>query len=265
VPADHYARSGPRWALGAELVYRPIVAELVATSPHRLTGHTVLDAGAGTGAATAALRRRGARILAIDLSRAMLAWQAADRPACAVADIRSLPLRAHCVDDAVAAFVLNHLADPAAGFAELARVTRPGGAILAAVFGTGSHSEARDRIDAAAAAAGWTVPAWYLAMKTAAVPILGTAPAMAAAGRAAGLARVHAEQRAVDVGITRPRLLVRYRLGHPAFASWLDAIGPERAAAFAAQAERAVGDAMEPYRPSVVFLRATRPGRPCQP
>jgi hypothetical protein len=25
--ADHYARSGRRWALGAELVYRPIAAE----------------------------------------------------------------------------------------------------------------------------------------------------------------------------------------------------------------------------------------------
>ncbi len=96
MPADHYARSGPRWALGAELVYRPIAAELVATSPHRLTGRTVLDAGAGTGAATAALRRRGARILAIDLSPAMLAWQAAARPPCAVADIRSLPLPANC-------------------------------------------------------------------------------------------------------------------------------------------------------------------------
>ncbi len=103
-------------------------------------------------------------------------------------------------------------------------------------------------------------------MKTTAVPILGTAAAMATAARAAGLAQVHAEQRAVDVGITEPRQLVRYRLGHPAFASWLDAIGPERAAAFAAKAEHAVGDAMEPYRPSVVFLRAvTRPGRPGQP
>lgn len=263
MPADHYARSGPRWALGAELVYRPIAAELVATSPHRLTGRTVLDAGAGTGAATAALRRHGARILAMDLSPAMLAWQAADRPPCAVADIHSLPLGADCVDDSVAAFVLNHLAGPAAGFAELARVTRPGGAILAAVFGNDSHSEARDRIDAAAAAAGWTVPTWYVEMKTAAAPILGTATAMATAARAAGLAQVRAEERPVDVGITKPRQLVRYRLGHPVFAAWLDAIGPECTAAFAAKAEHAVGDAMEPYQPSVVFLRAvTTPGRP---
>ena len=49
--ADHYALSGRRWALGAELVYGPIAADLVAMSPHSLTGRTVLDAGAGTGAA----------------------------------------------------------------------------------------------------------------------------------------------------------------------------------------------------------------------
>ncbi len=256
MPADHYARSGPRWALGAELVYRPIATELVATSPHRLTGRTVLDAGAGTGAATAALRCRGARILAIDLSHAMLAWQASARPPCAVADLRSLPLPANSIDDSVAAFVLNHVTDPATGLAELARVTRPGGAILAVVFASDSRSEARDLIDAAAAAAGWTAPLWYLEMKTTAVPILGTAAAMATAARAADLTHVHADERAIDVGITEPHQLVRYRLGHPAFAIWLDAIGPERAAAFAAEAEHAVGTAMRPYQPAVVFLSA---------
>ena len=254
--ADHYAASGPRWALGAELVYRPIAAALVANSPHRLAGRTVLDAGAGTGAASAALRRCGATVLALDLSPAMLAWQAASRPPSAVADIRALPLPARSVDDAVAAFVLNHLADPAAGLAELARATRPGGAILAAVFAADSRSPARDRIDAAAGAAGWAPPAWYRALKATAAAVLGTAEAMAAAARAAGLAHIHAEQRAVDVGVTQPAQLVRYRLGHPAFTAWLDAIGPARASAFAADAERAIGDAMPPYRPSVVFLRA---------
>jgi SAM-dependent methyltransferase len=247
-------------------VYGPIAAALVATSPHRLSGHTVLDAGAGTGAASAALRRCAAQVLAMDLSPAMLAWQAARRPPCAVADVRKLPLSAGSVDDAVAAFVLNHLLDPQDGLAELARVTRPGGAILAAVFANESRSAARDRIDATAGAVGWHAPAWYREMKATAAPILGTADAMAAAARAAGLADVHAEERQVDVGITEPGQLVRYRLGHPTFAAWLDAIGPERAADVAAEAERAVGNAMVPYRPSVVFLRALASRRqPPQP
>ena len=256
VPLDHYAASGPRWALGAELVYRPIAAALVATSPHRLSGRTALDAGAGTGAASAALRRCAANVLALDLSPAMLAWQAPARPPCAVADIRALPLAACSVDDAVAAFVLNHLADPVAGLAELARVTRPGGAILAAVFASDSRSTVRDRVDAAARAAGWQPPGWYQEMKATAAPILGTPHAMATAARAAGITDVHAEERLVDVGMTEPAQLVRYRLGNAAFAAWLDAIGPERAAMVAAQAEIAVGASMDPYRPRVVFLRA---------
>jgi ubiquinone/menaquinone biosynthesis C-methylase UbiE len=259
MPADHYARSGERWALGGELVYGPIAAELVGTSPHPLASRIVLDAGAGTGAASAALRRRRARPLAVDLSAGMLTWHAASRPPCAVADVRALPLATGSVDDAVAAFVLNHLTDPDAGLAELARVTRPGGAVLASVFGNDSRSDARDRIDEAAAAAGWQVPDWYRQMKTAAAPILGTAAAMAAAARAAGLGAVEAEERQLDVGVTQPDQLVRYRLGHPVFADWLDLIGPQRSQAFAARAEEAVGKAMPPFRPSVVFLRALVP------
>jgi SAM-dependent methyltransferase len=261
VAADHYARSGERWARGAELVYGPIAAELVACSPHPLTGRVVLDAGAGTGAASAALRRRRARTVAVDLSAGMLTWHAASRPPCAVADVRALPLGTGSVDDAVAAFVLNHLTDPVAGLAELARVTRPGGAVLAAVFGNNSHSDARDRIDAAALAAGWQVPDWYRRLKTAAAPLLGTAPAMAAAARTAHLTAISAEERHIDVGLTQPRQLVRYRLSHPAFAPWLDAMGPHSAQVFAAKAEHAVGRAMEPFRPAVVFLSARTPGR----
>ena len=256
VPADHYARSGERWALGAELVYGPIAAELIGTSPHPLAGRIVLDAGAGTGAASAALRRRRARPLAVDLSVGMLAWHAASRPPCAVADIRALPLGTGSVDDTVAAFVLNHLTDPNVGLAELARVTRPGGAVLAAVFGNDSHSDARDRIDTAALAAGWQIPDWYRQMKAAAAPILGTAAAMAAAAREAGLSAVHADERHVDVGITQPGQLVRYRLSSPIFADWLDLVGPQRAQAFVVGAEEAVGRTMAPFRPAVVFLRA---------
>ena len=33
--ADHYAAAGQGWATGAELVYGPIAAELIALSPHR--------------------------------------------------------------------------------------------------------------------------------------------------------------------------------------------------------------------------------------
>ena len=111
--ADHYAAPGRGRAAGVELVYGPIAAELIALSPHPLADHTVLGAGAGTGAASRAWPP--ARPIAMDLSFGMLARDAAARPPRAVADIRALPLAARSVDDAVAAFVLNHLTDPPPG------------------------------------------------------------------------------------------------------------------------------------------------------
>lgn len=255
--ADHYAGAGRRWALGASLVYGPIAAEVVAMSPHRLAGRRVLDAGAGTGAASAALAAAGAHAIAMDLSLDMLAWNAASRPPCAVADICALPLADACVDDVVAAFVLNHLVDPGPGFTELVRVTRPGGAVLAAVFSAASRSAARDQIDEVAAAAGWRAPGWYLEIKATAVPVLGSAAAMTSAVRVAGLVDPVVAERPVDVGVTRPEQLVDYRFGQAQFANWLDQIGPTRADEIRARAIGAIRPVMQPYQPIVVFLAAT--------
>jgi ubiquinone/menaquinone biosynthesis C-methylase UbiE len=259
VKADQYAGAGRRWARGATLVYGPIAAELVAMSPHPLAGRTVLDAGAGTGAVSSALAALGAHPVAMDLSIDMLAWNARARPPCAVADIRVLPVPAARVDDAVAAFVLNHLVQPSAGLAELVRVTRPGGAVLAAVFSNASRSQARDRIDAVAQEAGWQVPDWYVELKTTAIPVLGSAEAMGTAANAAGLVDIVAEERPVDVGVTEPGQLVSYRLGQPLFASWLDRIGSRRASHLASHAAEVIRPIMQPYRPIVVFLVARKP------
>jgi len=259
VTADRYAGAGRRWAHGATLVYGPIAAELVAMSPHPLAGRTVLDVGAGTGAAAAALVAASASPVAMDRSFDMLAWNARARPPCIVADIRALPLSAGSVDDTVASFVLNHLAAPAAGLAELVRVTRAGGAVLAAVFSNASRSQARDRVDAVAQDAGWQVPDWYADLKTTAVPVLGTATAMSAAAHAAGLADIVVAERPVDVGVTEAGQLVSYRFGHPIFASWLDRIGPRRAKDIASHAAETIRPIMQPYRPIVVFLAATTP------
>lgn len=242
------------------LVYRPIAAQLVALSPHALAGRTVLDAGAGTGAASAALAAAGALPVAMDFSWVMLAWEAPTRPPCAVADIRALPVAVAAVDDTVAAFVLNHLLDPADGFAELVRVTRPGGAVLASVFSNASQSDARDRIDELAIESGWQVPDWYAEMKAKAIPLLGSASDMEAAARDGGLVDVAVDERPVDVGVTEPEQLVTYRFGQAQFSAWLDQIGPERADGFRRRAAEAIRPIMEPYRPIVVFLTARRPG-----
>ena len=253
---DHYAGAGRRWATGATLVYGPIAVELVAMSPHPLAERTVLDAGAGTGAATDALLCSGARVVATDLSVNMLGWNATSRPPAAAADICALPFAVDSVDDTVAAFVLNHLRQPAAGFAELARVTRPGGALLASVYADASRSANRDRIDDVAREAGWRVPNWYAALKATSVPLLGTAKAMAAAADKAGLTDVVVDERCVDVGITEPEQLVDYRFGQAHFTTWLDSLAPDSARDVRRRAADTVRPTMAPFEPTVVFLSA---------
>ena len=256
---DRYAGAARRWATGAALVYGPIARQIVAISPHPLSGRTVLDSGAGTGVASAALADLGARTVATDFSHQMMSWDAGARPPAAVADIRALPLVTDAVDDSVAAFVLNHLVDPATGFAELKRVTRPGGTLLAGVFGNAGRSHARDLVDETARRAGWREPDWYLELKAGATPILGTAAEMARTATAAGLTVAVADERAVDVGVTEPEQLVDYRLGQANFAAWLTQMGPERTDEVRRQAIEVVRPVMRPYRPIVVFLVALIP------
>jgi ubiquinone/menaquinone biosynthesis C-methylase UbiE len=259
VIVDHYSGAARRWAEGATIVYRPIAAQLMATSPHSLGGRVVLDAGAGTGVASTVLAEVGAQPVAVDLSVDMLAWDTNHRPPPAVADVTRLPLRDRSVDDTVAAFVYNHLTQPELALAEAARVTRPGGALLACVYANASRSEVRDAIDQVARVEGWHTPDWYIEIKQQAAPLLGTAEDMAHAAKRAGLSDVHVDERPVDVGVTQAEQLVDYRLGQAHFASWLDALDPDRAEEVRERLVESIRPIMVPYRPIVVFLSAVIP------
>lgn len=256
---DHYAGSARRWADGATIVYAPIARQLVAGSRRPLAGHLVMDVGAGTGVVSTALTEIGARAIALDLSFDMLAWGVRRRPPSIVANVYALALRDGAVDDTVAAFVFNHLVDPAAGIAETARATRRGGALLACVYANASRSEVRDTLDLEAQRRGWRVPDWYTEMKKRATPLLGTAAEMKEAATRAGLVDVSVDERAVDVGVTETEQLVDYRLGQAQFWSWLDDLEPGRAGEVRAALIDVIRPIMRPYEPIVVFLSATVP------
>jgi SAM-dependent methyltransferase len=256
VPNDHYAGAAASWADDVSLVYAPLAAELVRRHPGPLTGRVVLDAGAGTGLVGAELVRAGARALAADLSPAMLRWRAAERPPAVVADVTALPLATSAVDGAVAAFVLNHLPRPQSGLAELARVTRPGGTVLASVSGNAADNGVRDVVDAAAVRAGFAAPAWYEELRTAWAPPVGTADRPGAAAQRAGLRVSDVAEVRLDVGIRTAEDLVRYRFGQAQYTAWFAAMPPARAAAVRAAAVAAVRPVMAPYRPLVVLLVA---------
>ena len=100
-------------------------------------GATVLDLGCGTGRALpclcAAVGPAGT-VIGVDITEQMISAAIAhDRARLAtlvLADARHLPLTGDSVDVVFAAGLVQHLPDTAAGLAELARITRPGGQLV---------------------------------------------------------------------------------------------------------------------------------------
>ena len=101
-------------------------------------GSTVLEAGCGVGAQTVPLLRNSpdARVTCLDISPESLAEAEAQvraaglrLPAFRQGDLRALPFSDASFDHAFVCFVLEHLADPAAGLTELRRILRPGGTL----------------------------------------------------------------------------------------------------------------------------------------
>ncbi|MGW6690847.1 methyltransferase domain-containing protein [Streptomyces sp. NPDC054961] len=102
-----------------------------------VAGRRVLDAGCGSGPLTAALRDRGAVVTGIDASARMVALAGRRLGADAdlhVVDLRDrLPFADGAFDDVVASLVLHYLEDWGPTLAELRRVLKPGGRLIASV------------------------------------------------------------------------------------------------------------------------------------
>ena len=102
-----------------------------------VAGRRVLDAGCGSGPLSAALRDRGAIVSGFDKSTGML--EVARRRLGPDADLRvadlagPLPYPDGAFDDVIASLVLHYLEDWTAPLAELRRVLRPGGRLIASV------------------------------------------------------------------------------------------------------------------------------------
>jgi SAM-dependent methyltransferase len=102
-----------------------------------VAGRQILDAGCGSGPIAAALRDRGATVTGFDSSAGML--ELARRRLGPDADLHladladPLPFPDDTFDDVIASLVLHYLEDWTRPLAELRRVLKPGGRLIAAV------------------------------------------------------------------------------------------------------------------------------------
>lgn len=118
--------------------YSTLLAPRLADFAGVEAGQTVLDVGCGPGALTHELvgRLGPAAVSAVDPSEPFVAAARERHPGVIVqqATAESLPFPDATFDAALAQLVVHFMTDPVAGLAEMARVTRSGGAVAACVW-----------------------------------------------------------------------------------------------------------------------------------
>jgi demethylmenaquinone methyltransferase/2-methoxy-6-polyprenyl-1,4-benzoquinol methylase len=132
--ADRYDFLNDVLSVGQDRLWRRAVLRAVAAKP----GEIVLDLAAGTGASSVPFVRTGTRVVPSDFSVGMLRAGRAARPRLpfVAGDAMRLPFADASVDVVTISFGLRNVRDPAAGLAEMARVTRPGGRLVVCEFST---------------------------------------------------------------------------------------------------------------------------------
>lgn len=126
-------------------------AALSSLMPLLPRGLAVADIGTGTGGMLPYLGEFAERIVAVDLSAEMLRRARArakslglERVELVKADLASLPLPDGTFDAAFAALVLHHAKSPGRAVGEMARILRPGGALVVTDLVSHGHEWLRD-------------------------------------------------------------------------------------------------------------------------
>ena len=145
----HYDKEADTWhatisRLGFEDAYANLIEQALSSAPILAVKDAlqVLDAGIGTGAMSAAFANKYSDAIVltgVDVSADMLkqAEQRLDQSHLSKrflqADVNSLPFADNTFDVVLVAHVVEHMADPKQALAELHRVMKPGGVLVACV------------------------------------------------------------------------------------------------------------------------------------
>jgi ubiquinone/menaquinone biosynthesis C-methylase UbiE len=148
---DAYTRwRGSALAAVTDRLERRLILDLLGNAE----GQRILDVGCGDGMLAVDLAGRGAKVVGIDLSAAMIAAaRERVRGECgdatfAVAAARQLPFASASFDAITAITILCFVADAAPVFQEIARVMRPGGRLVIGELGRWSSWAATRRLRA---------------------------------------------------------------------------------------------------------------------
>jgi ubiquinone/menaquinone biosynthesis C-methylase UbiE len=159
---QYFEAVATEWDTLRESFFSERVREKAFAAAGLRAGTRAVDVGAGTGFVTEGLLARGVRVVAVDESPAMLAELAAKLGAQyqvgklggtleerGELELRegvatALPLGDGEMDYAFGNMVLHHVEDPAAALRELARVVRPGGAVVISDLDAHDHAFLRD-------------------------------------------------------------------------------------------------------------------------
>jgi SAM-dependent methyltransferase len=258
-PSNAYEGVATAWARGPAAVYDRLATIIIESVAHELRGAIVVDVGAGTGALCRALRTAEAIPVAVDTSRDMLGLIGDATALALVGDMCALPLNDDRLDAAVSGFAISHIDDPEHALAEMRRVVRPGGRVIAAVFGAAPASASKDVVDEVAQDYGHVPPSWYIALKTRTEPRSNTPALLKRCAESAGLADIEIADVIVDSGLDEPEAITAYRTGLAHIAPFVASLPVSRRIQFINRAVAAVRERGQPVRPRLLVLSSRVP------
>jgi len=254
-----YEGAGAAWARGPSRLYDRLAGLVVESLGVDLRGRVVLDVGAGTGAPCRALAAAGATAIAFDASADMLTHTRGSAMLAVIGDMLSLPFLDGSFDAALAGFSISHILAPERALAEMRRVVRPAGAVVASVFGASPLNASKEIVDEVAGEFGYRRPEWYAVLKADAEPRSNTPELLASSASAAGLVDVEVRDVIVDSGIETPEAIVEYRIGMAHLAPFVASLDDQRRTVFLRRALGEVRRRGQPVTPRVLILSSRAP------